>query len=454
MEAVVHIECGLRAESSMSDAEAEERVRALLEVQSITVYRNGPLDLSDAEVLRSHAMFVRVADVASAEGVGHWGATLHVHVFRLCDDGGVDEFVPGGSGGGEEEVASSRQWELPSTDFDGLWGNLVFDAGVKERLVEYAATALLFAARGVSPHVVSVNRLMLLHGPPGTVKTSLCRAVAQKLSIRLGHVYPHAMLLEINAHSLFSRWFSESGKLVMRLFEHIAELVEDEEMLVMVLIDEVESLSASRSAAMGGAEPSDAIRVVNALLTQIDKLRLNENVLILTTSNITEAIDTAFIDRADVKQYIGNPNHAARYVILAGALDELMRVGLISPPCRVPSFAESAAAGELYLMYRYILSESCSQFDSLPLTSMTISAAAAFGDNGTSNLWNVADACEGLSGRALRKLPFQAHAFALRKAAATCDEYIAALMSAVLHEKAMRAQLGVHVGGGAMEAHP
>ena len=158
MEAVVHIECGLRAESSMSDAEAEERVRALLEVQSITVYRNGPIDLSDAEVLRSHALFVRVADVASAEGVGHWGATLHVHVFRLCDEGGLDEFVPGGSGGGEE-VASSRQWELPSTDFDGLWGNLVFDAGVKERLVEYAATALLFAARGVSPHVVSVNEL-------------------------------------------------------------------------------------------------------------------------------------------------------------------------------------------------------------------------------------------------------------------------------------------------------
>ena len=416
MEAVVHIECGLRAESSMSDAEAEERVRALLEVQSITVYRNGPIDLSDAEVLRSHALFVRVADVASAEGVGHWGATLHVHVFRLCDEGGLDEFVPGGSGGGEE-VASSRQWELPSTDFDGLWGNLVFDAGVKERLVEYAATALLFAARGVSPHVVSVNRLMLLHGPPGTGKTSLCRAVAQKLSIRLGHVYPHAMLLEINAHSLFSRWFSESGKLVMRLFEHIAELVEDEEMLVMVLIDEVESLSASRSAAMGGAEPSDAIRVVNALLTQIDKLRLNENVLILTTSNITEAIDTAFIDRADVKQYIGNPNHAARYVILAGALEELMRVGLISPPCRVPSFAEAAAAA----------------------------AAGA----SASSLWAVAAACAGLSGRALRKLPFQAHAFALRKAAATCDEYVAALLSAVHHEKAMRAELGIHVGGGA-----
>lgn len=40
-----------------------------------------------------------------------------------------------------------------------------------------------------------------------------------------------------------------------------------------------------------GSEPSDAIRVVNALLTQLDQLRLKPNVLVLTTSNITGAID-------------------------------------------------------------------------------------------------------------------------------------------------------------------
>ena len=48
---------------------------------------------------------------------------------------------------------------------------------------------------------------------------------------------------------------------------------------------------------MSGSEPSDAIRVVNALLTQIDHIKRYPNVLILTTSNITEAIDLAFVDR-------------------------------------------------------------------------------------------------------------------------------------------------------------
>ena len=70
-----------------------------------------------------------------------------------------------------------------------------------------------------------------------------------------------------------------------------------------MLADEVESLAAARKSAVSGSEPSDAIRVVNALLTQLDSLKRHPNVLILTTSNITEAIDAAFVDRADIKQY-------------------------------------------------------------------------------------------------------------------------------------------------------
>ena len=35
----------------------------------------------------------------------------------------------------------------------------------------------------------------------------------------------------------------------------------------------VESLTAARKSAMSGSEPSDAIRVVNAVLTQIDQIK-------------------------------------------------------------------------------------------------------------------------------------------------------------------------------------
>lgn len=43
-------------------------------------------------------------------------------------------------------------------------------------------------------------------------------------------------MLEINSHSLFSKWFSESGKLIMKLFDTIQEMVEDKNSLVCILI--------------------------------------------------------------------------------------------------------------------------------------------------------------------------------------------------------------------------
>jgi len=52
----------------------------------------------------------------------------------------------------------------------------------------------------------------------GTGKTSLCKALAQKVSIRLSDRFDYAQLVEINSHSLFSKWFSESGKLVQKMY--------------------------------------------------------------------------------------------------------------------------------------------------------------------------------------------------------------------------------------------
>ncbi|EDO30919.1 predicted protein [Nematostella vectensis] len=290
-----------------------------------TAYGDTTFNHFENEFLNEHIKSISICDtdlvLVERKAIDLQSCKLAIHVFQLHDDGPASEEL-------EDEITAANHWLLPAAEFEGIWDSLVFDTDVKAQLINYATTTLLFSDRGVNANIITWNRVILLHGPPGTGKTSLCKALAQKLCVRLSDRYSYGQLIEINSHSLFSKWFSESGKLVMKMFQKIQELIDDKEALVCVLIDEVESLTAARKAAMQGQEPSDAIRVVNALLTQIDQIKRHPNVIILTTSNVTGAIDLAFVDRADIKQYIGPPSVNAIYTIYHSCINELMRVSL------------------------------------------------------------------------------------------------------------------------------
>lgn len=114
---------------------------------------------------------------------------------------------------------------------------------------------------------------------------------------------------------------------MLKLFTSIKEVADDTDSMVIILIDEVESIAYARDS-VSSQEPSDSLRVVNAVLTQLDQLRKHPNVLVLTTSNLSSAIDTAFVDRADLKQYIGFPSQVAIFHIFKSAIDELIKVNL------------------------------------------------------------------------------------------------------------------------------
>lgn len=101
--------------------------------------------------------------------------------------------------------------------------------------------------------------MVLLSGPPGTGKSSLCSALAEKLAIRLGK---RAFYLQVSCQTLLSKWYSESGKLIKKLFEDVRLIcTEYPTSQVIVAFDEIESVVVSRESSFSSSEPTDSIRV-------------------------------------------------------------------------------------------------------------------------------------------------------------------------------------------------
>ncbi|KAG7207905.1 hypothetical protein KM043_009496 [Ampulex compressa] len=380
---MLHVEICQKENSTLSKNEIEKMVHdemSTLKVVQLCTVVYSPCFSYD--LLKNHVESILYSCTHTEKThVEVHGMEIKFYVYRLTQEEAAMETIQNDT----EELPASSHWILPSLEFHYLWESLYYDSNIKEDLLNFVETAMTFSDHNVNSNIISWNKVVLLHGPPGTGKTSMCKALAQKIAIRFGNRFTHGELIEINSHSLFSKWFSESGKLVMKLFNDIKNKLECSSGLVCILIDEIESLAHMRRSCTNGTEPTDSIRVVNALLTQLDQIKRYPNVLILTTSNMTEAVDMAFVDRADIRQYIGHPTEQAIYKIYCSCLTELMRADLLEH--------EELHEHSYLKMLGY--EENSSTKNSLKLLELSRESM-------------------GLSGRTLRKIPFLAHALYLR----------------------------------------
>ncbi|MBW4330747.1 CDC48 family AAA ATPase [Stakelama sp. CBK3Z-3] len=191
-----------------------------------------------------------------------------------------------------EEPHESRRADVTYDDIGGVAGTIDQLREMVELPLRYPE---LFQRLGVDP-----PKGVLLHGPPGTGKTRLARAVANESD---------ADFFLINGPEIMGSAYGESEKRLREVFEEA-----DKAAPSIIFIDEIDSIAPKRANVSGEAEK----RLVAQLLTLMDGLEARSNVIVIAATNRPEAIDEALRrpGRFDREIVVGVPDERGRREIL------------------------------------------------------------------------------------------------------------------------------------------
>jgi transitional endoplasmic reticulum ATPase len=150
----------------------------------------------------------------------------------------------------------------------------------------------------------SMPKGLLMHGPSGTGKTMLAKAVATE---------SEANFISVKGPELMSKWVGESEKAVREIFRRARQASP-----CVIFFDEIDSIAPSRGGGMEGGIHSSAERMVSQLLTEMDGIQEIHEVVVLAATNRIDMIDTALLrpGRFDKIVYVPKPDVNTRQKIL------------------------------------------------------------------------------------------------------------------------------------------
>jgi transitional endoplasmic reticulum ATPase len=147
----------------------------------------------------------------------------------------------------------------------------------------------------------TVPKGILMHGPSGTGKTLLAKAVATESD---------ANFISIKGPELLSMWVGESERGIREIFKRARQASP-----CVIFFDEIDSIAACRG---GGTGSGTSDRIVSQLLTEMDGISELQGVVVLAATNRPDMVDPALMrpGRFDRIIMIPNPDNQTRKKII------------------------------------------------------------------------------------------------------------------------------------------
>jgi transitional endoplasmic reticulum ATPase len=185
--------------------------------------------------------------------------------------------------------------EVPSVSFDDIGGLEDAQQALEEAVEWPLACSDLFEDTATDP-----PSGVLLHGPPGTGKTMLAKAIAGESDVNFIHV---------DGGDIMDKYIGESEKAVKGIFERARQAAPS-----IVFLDEIDAVAGQR----GNGVHEAYERVLSQLLTEIDGVSENDNLVLLGATNRKQAIDDALLrpGRLETHVEVPAPDQSARESIL------------------------------------------------------------------------------------------------------------------------------------------